>query len=140
MNKYEPLLTRMEKLDIQQFQKEENDMPEDNINTINIDQFTNIDLRVAKIINAEEIAEADKLIKLTLSVGELGEKTVFAGIKSAYALDGLQGKYVVVVNNLKPRQMKFGLSEGMILAAGPGGEDVFMISPDQGAEPGMRVK
>ena len=107
---------------------------------ITIEDFIKVDLRIAKVKEAVEVPEADKLIKLVLDIGEEGEKTVFAGIKSAYTLDELQGKYVVVVNNLKPRQMKFGLSEGMILAAGPGGENVFMISPDRGAEPGMRVK
>ena len=79
-------------------------------------------------------------LSLVLDVGELGEKTVFAGIKAAYKLEELIDKYVVLVNNLKPRQMKFGLSEGMILAAGPGGADIFMVGPDAGAKVGMRVK
>jgi methionyl-tRNA synthetase len=107
---------------------------------IKIEDFMKIDLRVAKIKEAIEVPEADKLIKLILDVGELGEKTVFAGIKSAYSLEELQDKFVVVVSNLKPRQMKFGLSEGMILAAGPGGSEVFMVSADDGVQPGMRVK
>ena len=107
---------------------------------INIDDFMKVDLRIAKIKEAIEVPEADKLVKLILDVGELGEKTVFAGIKAAYKLEELVDKYVVLVNNLKPRQMKFGLSEGMILAAGPGGEDIFMVGPDSGAKPGMRVK
>lgn len=107
---------------------------------ITIEDFIKLDLRVAKIKEAVEVPEADKLIELILDIGEEGEKTVYAGIKSAYSIDQLNGKYVVVVNNLKPRQMKFGLSEGMILAAGPGGAEVFMISPDDGANPGMRVK
>ena len=107
---------------------------------ITIEDFIKLDLRVAKIKEAVEVPEADKLIKLILDIGEEGEKTVYAGIKSAYSIDQLNGKYVVVVNNLKPRQMKFGLSEGMILAAGSGGAEVFMISPDDGANPGMRVK
>ena len=107
---------------------------------INIEDFAKVDLRVARVKEALEVPEANKLIKLILDVGDLGEKTVFAGIKQAYNLQDLQDKLVVVVNNLKPRQMSFGLSEGMILAAGPGGEDVFMISPDSGAEPGMKVK
>ena len=81
---------------------------------IKIEDFMKIDLRVAKIKEAIEVPEADKLIKLILDVGELGEKTVFAGIKSAYSLEELQDKFVVVVSNLKPRQMKFGLSEGFI--------------------------
>ena len=96
---------------------------------INIEDFAKVDLRVARVKEALEVPEANKLIKLILDVGDLGEKTVFAGIKQAYNLQDLQDKLVVVVNNLKPRQMSFGLSEGMILAAGPGGEDVFMISP-----------
>tara|TARA_B100000963_G_scaffold19065_1_gene14500 strand:- start:434 stop:769 length:336 start_codon:yes stop_codon:yes gene_type:complete len=107
---------------------------------ININDFIKIDLRVAKVKEAIEIPEADKLVKLILDVGELGEKTVFAGIKSAYSLEDLHNKYVVVVSNLKPREMRFGLSEGMILAAGPGGSEIFMITPDEGAYPGMRVK
>ena len=107
---------------------------------IKIDDFAKIDLRVARVISAIEVPEANKLIKLVLDVGEFGEKTVFAGIKQAYSLDDLKDKLVVLVNNLKPREMSFGLSEGMILAAGPGGEEVYMIEPDIGAEPGMRVK
>ena len=107
---------------------------------INIDDFMKVDLRIAKVKEAIEVPEADKLVKLILDVGELGEKTVFAGIKAAYKLEELVDKHVVLVNNLKPRQMKFGLSEGMILAAGPGGEDIFMVGPDSGAKPGMRVK
>tara|TARA_B100001250_G_C19529108_1_gene669513 strand:+ start:104 stop:436 length:333 start_codon:yes stop_codon:yes gene_type:complete len=107
---------------------------------INIDDFMKVDLRIARVKEAIEVPEADKLVKLILNVGELGEKTVFAGIKAAYKEEELVDKYVVLVNNLKPRQMKFGLSEGMILAAGPGGEDIFMVGPDKGAKPGMRVK
>ena len=107
---------------------------------INIEDFLKIDLRIARVKNAVEVPEANKLIKLVLDVGDLGEKTVFAGIKQAYKLADLENKLVVLVNNLKPRQMCFGLSEGMILAAGPGGEDVSMVSPDNGDKPGMRVK
>ena len=107
---------------------------------INIEDFMRVDLRIARVKEAIEVPEADKLVKLVLDVGELGEKTVFAGIKAAYKLEELIDKYVVLVNNLKPRQMKFGLSEGMILAAGPGGEDIFMVGPDAGAKAGMRVK
>tara|TARA_B100001029_G_scaffold55745_1_gene44962 strand:+ start:1077 stop:1409 length:333 start_codon:yes stop_codon:yes gene_type:complete len=107
---------------------------------INIEDFMRVDLRIARVKEAIEVPEADKLVKLVLDVGELGEKTVFAGIKAAYKLEELIDKYVVLVNNLKPRQMKFGLSEGMILAAGPGGEDIFMVGPDAGAKEGMRVK
>ena len=107
---------------------------------INIEDFMKVDLRIARVKQAVEVPEADKLVKLILDVGELGEKTVFAGIKAAYKLEELIDKYVVLVNNLKPRQMKFGLSEGMILAAGPGGEDIFIVGPDAGAKAGMRVK
>ena len=107
---------------------------------INIEDFMKVDLRIARVKQAVEVPEADKLVKLILDVGELGEKTVFVGIKAAYKLEELIDKYVVLVNNLKPRQMKFGLSEGMILAAGPGGEDIFMVGPDAGAKAGMRVK
>ena len=107
---------------------------------ITIEDFMKLDLRIARVKSAESVEDADKLLKLELDLGALGEKTVFAGIKAAYKLEELVDKYVVLVNNLKPRQMKFGLSEGMILAAGPGGEDIFMVGPDSGAKPGMRVK
>ena len=107
--------------------------------TITIDDFLKVDLRLAKIIEASEIAEAKKLLKLDLDLGELGSRTVFAGIKSAYKAEDLKDKFCVVVANLKPRKMKFGTSEGMVLAAGPGGEDIWLISPDLGAKPGMRV-
>jgi methionyl-tRNA synthetase len=106
---------------------------------ITFDDFAKIDLRIAKIVNAEQVPEADKLIKLTLDIG-LGERQVFAGIKSAYQPEDLVGKMTVMVANLKPRKMRFGLSEGMVLAAGPGGKDLFLLNPDDGATPGMRVK
>ena len=106
----------------------------------NIQDFAKVDLRIARVKQALEVPAADKLVQLILDVGELGEKKVFAGIKKAYKIEELNDKLVVLVNNLAPREMSFGLSEGMILAAGPGGEDIFMISPDIGAEPGMRVK
>ena len=107
---------------------------------INIQDFAKVDLRIAKIKQALEVPEADKLVQLILDVGELGEKNVFAGVKKAYDLGELNDKLVVLVNNLAPREMSFGVSEGMILAAGPGGKEVFMVSPDIGAKPGMRVK
>ena len=107
---------------------------------IKIEDFVKVDLRIAKVKQALEVPEADKLVQLILDVGELGEKKVFAGIKKAYDLEELNDKLVELVNNLAPRKMSFGVSEGMILAAGPGGEDVFMVSPDTGAKPGMRVK
>ncbi|NBC23645.1 MAG: methionine--tRNA ligase subunit beta, partial [Gammaproteobacteria bacterium] len=106
---------------------------------ITIDDFMKVDLRVARIVAAEPVEGADKLLRLTLDTGS-GEKTVFAGIKSAYEADALTGRLTVLVANLKPRKMRFGTSEGMVLAAGPGGEDIFLLSPDEGAEPGMRVK
>ncbi|WP_438970127.1 methionine--tRNA ligase [Methylophaga sp.] len=106
---------------------------------IQFDDFAKIDLRVAKIVNAEHVEGADKLLKLTLDIG-LDEKQVFAGIKSAYAPEDLIGKLTVMVANLAPRKMRFGLSEGMVLAAGPGGKDLFILNPDDGAQPGMRVK
>jgi methionyl-tRNA synthetase len=106
---------------------------------ISIDEFTKIDLRVARIARAEHVEGADKLLKLTLDLrGET--RTVFAGIKSAYAPESLEGKLVVLVANLAPRKMKFGVSEGMILAASGEEPGIFLISPDGGAQPGMRVK
>ena len=107
---------------------------------INTKDFAKVDLRIARVKQALEVPDADKLVQLILDVGGQGEKKVFAGIKKAYKIEELNDKLVVLVNNLAPREMSFGLSEGMILAAGPGGEDIFMISPDIGAEPGMRVK
>lgn len=105
--------------------------------TINIDVFNKVDLRIAKIVNAEHVDGADKLLKLTLDLG--GEtRTVFAGIKSAYAPETLIGRHTVMVANLAPRKMKFGVSEGMVLAAGDG-EGLYLLSPDDGAKPGMKV-
>lgn len=107
--------------------------------TISIDDFSKIDLRIAKIINAEPVEEAQKLLKLTVDIG--GEtRQVFAGIKEAYEPKALIGKLTVVVANLAPRKMRFGVSEGMVLAAGPGGKDLWILEPHIGAEPGMRVK
>jgi methionyl-tRNA synthetase len=109
-------------------------------NMISIDEFLRIDLRVAKVLSAEHVAGADKLLKLRLDVGELGQREIFAGIRAAYDPALLSGRLIVVVANLEPRKMRFGVSEGMMLAAGPGGSDVFVLSPDTGAAPGMRVK
>lgn len=106
---------------------------------ISIDDFAKIDLRVAKIVNAEAVPEANKLLKLTLDIG-FEQRQVFAGIKSAYEPEALIGKLTVMVANLAPRKMRFGLSEGMVLAAGPGGSDLYILSPDDGSKPGMRVK
>ena len=107
---------------------------------IEFDEFAKVDLRIAKILAAEEIVEADKLLRLKVDLGELGERQIIAGIKSAYAAKDLVGRLTVVVANLKPRKMKFGMSEGMVLAAGPGGKDLFILSPDEGAKPGQKVK
>ncbi|TMP29044.1 methionine--tRNA ligase [Pseudoalteromonas rubra] len=105
---------------------------------IEFDDFAKVDLRVAKIANAEHVEGADKLLKLTLDLG--GEtRQVFAGIKSAYAPEDLIGKLTVMVANLKPRKMRFGMSEGMVLAAGPGGKEIYILNPDEGSQPGMRV-
>ena len=108
--------------------------------TITIDDFAKIDLRIAQITNAEHVEGADKLLKLTLDVGTLGTRQVFAGIKSAYDPATLIGKHTVVVANLAPRKMKFGMSEGMVLAASGETPGIFLLSPDNGAQPGMKVK
>ena len=133
INNYKPLLNRLEPLII----PEEEDMDKQNI--IDIKQFSSIDLRVAKIIKAEDVDGADKLIQLTLDVGEYGKRTVFAGIKSSYKPKDLDNRMVVLVNNLAPRQMKFGLSEGMVLASS-NDDGIYLVSPDDGAEPGMKVR
>jgi methionyl-tRNA synthetase len=109
-------------------------------NLISIDDFLRVDLRIAKILSAEFIEGADKLLRLKLDVGELGERQIFAGIRAAYDPASLVGRLIVVVANLEPRKMRFGVSEGMMLAAGPGGKDIFVLSPDSGAAPGQRVK
>jgi len=106
---------------------------------IEFDDFAKIDLRIAKIVKAEHVKGADKLLQLTVDIGD-ETLNVFAGIKSAYKPEDLEGKLTVVVANLKPRKMKFGMSEGMVLAAGPGGEDLWVLHPDDGAIAGMRVK
>ena len=134
INKYEPLLNRMEPIEI----PKENIMNDEN-NYININQFTDIDLRVAKIIEASHVEGADKLLQLKLDVGDLGERQVFAGIKSAYNPDELNNKLVILVSNLEPRKMKFGVSEGMVLASSDD-KGIYLISPDTGATPGLRVK
>ena len=107
--------------------------------TISFDDFAKIDLRIARIVKAEHVADADKLLKLQLDIGD-ETRQVFAGIKSAYAPEDLEGKLTVMVANLAPRKMRFGMSEGMVLAAGPGGSDLWILEPHEGAQPGMRVK
>jgi methionyl-tRNA synthetase len=107
--------------------------------TIDFNDFAKIDLRVVRIAKAEHVEGADKLLQLTLDLG--GEtRNVFAGIKSAYKPEDLEGKMTVMVANLAPRKMKFGMSEGMVLAAGPGGSDLWILEPHEGAQPGMRIK
>ncbi|VAW50525.1 Methionyl-tRNA synthetase [hydrothermal vent metagenome] len=167
INKFKPLLTRIEKEQIDAMTEDSitvdsmTTVPMENMPTkennvtgslandpiaaeINFDDFAKIDLRIAKIIKAEHVKGADKLLQLTLDLGGgsdgHGTKNVFAGIKSAYKPEDLEGKLTVMVANLAPRKMRFGLSEGMVLAAGPGGKDLFILNPDDGAMPGMKVK
>lgn len=155
INKFKPLMTRVEsdKIDAmieaskevlaeEQKLKEQPTGPlaEDPISDeIEFDDFAKLDLRIATIVAAEHVKGADKLIQLTLDLGGV-TKNVFAGIKSAYKPEDLVGRQTVMVANLKPRKMRFGLSEGMVMAAGPGGEEIFLLTPDQGATNGMRVK
>jgi methionyl-tRNA synthetase len=113
-------------------------MNEEICDEINFDDFAKVDLRIARIVNAEHVEGADKLLKLTLDIGSC-ERNVFAGIKAAYKPEDLIGKLTVMVANLKARKMKFGVSEGMVLAAGPGGEEIYLLEPHSGASPGMRV-
>lgn len=159
INRFKPLMTRVEADKVQaminatqqEYQRQQNGksktVAEDSSGLepeIEFDDFARIDLRIAAIISAEQVEGADKLLKLTLDLGpdKNGDpltRTVFSGIKSAYQPADLKGMLTVVVANLKPRKMKFGLSEGMILAAGPGGKDIWLLEPHSGAEPGMRV-
>jgi len=113
--------------------------PAEAVQEITVDDFAKVDIRIAKILAAEHVEGADKLLKLTVDIGD-AQRTVFAGIRSAYEPDKLVGRLTVVLANLKPRKMRFGTSEGMVLAAGPGGKEIFLLSPDEGATPGMRVK
>jgi methionyl-tRNA synthetase len=109
-------------------------------NMISIDDFLRVDLRVARVLHADLVAGADKLLKLRVDLGDLGEREILAGIRAAYDPAALVGRLIAVVANLEPRKMRFGTSEGMMLAAGPGGKDLFVLSPDAGATPGMRIK
>ncbi len=141
---YRPLLTRVEQAQVERMVDQSKDSMSgqpaaDGDDVIGIDDFMKLDLRIARIIKAETVDGADKLLALTLDIGD-ATRTVFAGIKSAYAPDKLTGRLVVTVANLAPRKMRFGVSEGMVLAAGPGGEEIFLLSADDGATPGMRVK
>jgi len=152
ISKFKPLMTRIEKEKIDAvIEESKQNLPSESAaatgpladdpisDTINYDDFAKLDLRIARIASASHVEDADKLLQLTLDLG--GEtRNVFAGIKSAYAPEDLQGKLTVMVANLAPRKMKFGISEGMVLAAGPGGKELFILNPDEGAQPGMRVK
>ena len=106
---------------------------------IEIDDFVKIDLRVARVVKAQNVEGAEKLLQLTVDLG-FETRNIFAGIKSAYSAEQLEDRLIVVVANLKPRKMRFGVSEGMALAAGPGGQEIWLLSPDSGAQPGMRIK
>ncbi len=144
IRKFKPLLTRVEPEQVQRIIEQSQESTavttaESDDDTISIDDFMKVDLRIARIEKAEPVDGADKLLALTLNVGETS-RNVFAGIKAAYEPESLVGRHVIVVANLAPRKMRFGVSEGMVLAAGPGGEDIFLLSPDEGAKPGMRVK
>ena len=159
VNKFKPLMTRVEREKIDAMiedskedlaaeakvigkaaaQNTANSAIDPIADTIEFDDFAKIDLRIARIIKAEHVKGADKLLQLTLDIGD-GTRNVFAGIKSAYQPEDLEGKLTVMVANLAARKMRFGLSEGMVLAAGPGGKDLFILNPDDGAQPGMRVK
>ncbi len=147
INKFKPLLTRVEPEQVEKMVEQSKESlaaktkpataADDDV--ISIDDFMKVDLRIAQIEKAEAVEGADKLLALTLNIGE-STRTVFAGIKAAYDPESLVGRHVVIVANLAPRKMRFGVSEGMVLASGPGGEDIFLLSPDDGAKPGMRVK
>jgi len=147
VSRFKPLLTRVEPEQVARMveqSKATNGAPVagntvSDSSEITIDDFMKVDLRVAKIEKAEPVEGADKLLRLTLNLGD-SSRQVFAGIKSAYDPDELTGRLVVAVANLKPRKMRFGMSEGMVLAAGPGGEEIFLLSADSGATPGMRIK
>jgi methionyl-tRNA synthetase len=143
ISKYKPLLTRVEQSQVDKMIEESKepdtaDTESSGPAEITIDDFTKVDLRIARISKAEPVEGADKLLRLTLDLGE-ETRVVFAGIKSAYSPEELEGRLVIAVANLKPRKMRFGESQGMVLAAGPGGSDIFLLSADEGAKPGMRV-
>jgi len=139
INAYQHLITRVEEKQLDALFAVPETKEKSVTNEITIDDFNKLDLRVAKIAKAEHVEGADKLLRLTLDVGGV-TKTVFAGIKSAYDPAKLEGRMAVLVANLAPRKMKFGVSEGMVLAASGEGPGIFLISPDTGAQPGMRVK
>jgi len=155
INLFQPLLTRVEQEKINAMveasketlaqttrhpgQPPKSELADSIATEIEFEDFAKIDLRIARIVKAAHVEGADKLLQLTLDLGG-DTRNVFAGIKSAYSPEQLEGKLTVMVANLKPRKMRFGVFEGMVLAAGPGGKDLWILSPDSGAQPGMRVK
>ena len=140
INEFKPIISRIEPLDINDFYNQEKKMKEEENNTIQIDDFMKVDLRVARVEEASHVEGADKLLAIKLNLGDLGTKNVFAGIKSVYEPSDLKNKLVVMVYNLAPRKMKFGISEGMILAASDSEGGIFVLSPDSGAQPGQKIK
>ena len=152
LNTFQPLLTRIDPVKVQAVIEDSREslqpaaaagsQPAPEIAAIEpeitIDDFARVDLRIARIVAAESVEGADKLLRLTLDIGT-GTRTVFAGIRSAYQPADLKGRLTVMVANLKPRKMRFGVSEGMVLAAGSGGPELFILEPDEGARPGQRV-
>jgi methionyl-tRNA synthetase len=147
VNRFKPLLTRVEAEKVEaivsasmETEATGDDKADESHDSgwIQFDDFAKVDLRIARIAAADHVEGADKLLQLTLDLGE-ETRNVFAGIKAAYNPEDLVGKLTVMVANLAPRKMKFGVSEGMVLAAGPGGEDIYLLEPDSGATPGMKV-
>ena len=146
IDRFKPLFTRIDRKDVDKVvaatvaeaETESEHATDEGSAEIGIDEFGRVDLRVAKVLDADFVDGADKLLELRLDIGD-SQRTVFAGVREAYDPATLVGRLVVVVANLAPRKMRFGTSEGMVLAAGPGGGDIFLLSPDAGAEPGMRV-
>jgi methionyl-tRNA synthetase len=156
INTYEHLATRIEQKQVDALLSESKESPKMTTTSepaatiaagpepikpeVSIDDFAKVDLRIARIVTATYVEGADKLLQLTVDLGEGKTRNIFAGIRSAYDPKTLEGRLTVVVANLAPRKMKFGVSEGMVLAAGPGGKDLWILAPDSGAQPGMRVK
>ena len=156
VNDFKPLLTRVEADKITAIVEASKDNLEKTASTVNAEpikekqfepiadtidfnDFAKLDLRIAKILKADTIDGSDKLLNLTVDIGDV-TRTIFAGIKSAYTPEDLEGKLTLVIANLAPRKMRFGTSEGMVLAAGPGDKEIFILRPDTGATAGMRVK
>jgi methionyl-tRNA synthetase len=143
LGKFARLMNRIDQKQVEKLIEASRDRstaePDPVADVISIEDFQKIDLRVAKVLDAKLVDGADSLLELKLLVGT-EERSVFAGIRSAYKPEALIGRDVVVVANLKPRKMRFGTSEGMVLAAGPGGNDIFLVSPDKGAQTGMEVR